>query len=317
MGNIFLHSRRLPLTIKPKRRRKSFNALIDIAVSNKDIFVSQLLRYGALLFRGFEIEDSEQFSEFVKKFSGKEFNNSVEKNLFGNALVNNIYGLNDFEFHNKFFDLVEPPRNSYLFCEAPPQKGGETILGDCRRILSAIRPKIVGLFKHKKILFELNLTADINSPYAWQRVFKTVDKLEAEEFCRQINAEFEWKKNGFLVVRQLRSAISKDSKTSEDVWSIQMQNFYSNLLDKENTHHLGEEKVKPHLNSFFGDGSPICVLMLEHIRKVLRKESVSHRWEKGDILILDNILTTHSQNAVYRREENLAGDDLSLLPHSL
>lgn len=295
MGNIFLNSRRLPLTIKPKRRRKSFNALMDIAVSNKDIFVSQLLRYGALLFRGFEIEDSEQFSEFVQKFSGKEFYNSTEENLSGKILVNNIYGSNDFEFHNKFFCLAEPPRNSYLFCETPPQKGGETILGDCRRILRAIRPKIVGLFKHKKVLFELDLTDDFNSPLAWQRIFKTEDKFEAEEICRKIGAEFEWKKNGSMVVRQIRSAVSKDSKTSEYVWSIQMQSFYSDLLDKENHNSLDEEKVKPHLNSSFVDGSPICVLMLEHIRKVLQKESVSHRWEKGDILILDNILTTHSR----------------------
>jgi hypothetical protein len=96
-----------------------------------------------------------------------------------------------------------------------------------------------------------------------------------------------------LAIRQIRSAISKDSKTSEYVWSIQMHNFYSSLLDKENHNRLDEEKVKPHLNSSFGDGSPICVLMLEHIRKVLQKETVSHRWQKGDILILDNILTVH------------------------
>jgi hypothetical protein len=122
MENLFFNSQRLPLTIKPKRRRRSFNALIDTAVSNKDIFVSQLLRYGALLFRGFEIEDSEQFSEFVQKFSGKEFYSSAEENLSGTSLIKEIYSSNQFELHQELLGLAESPRNSYFFVKSRLKK---------------------------------------------------------------------------------------------------------------------------------------------------------------------------------------------------
>jgi alpha-ketoglutarate-dependent taurine dioxygenase len=49
------------------------------------------------------------------------------------------------------------------------------------------------------------------------------------------------------------------------------------------------------LNVYFGDGSLIESEMLAHIRRVLQSETISHRWQVGDILILDNILSAHGR----------------------
>jgi alpha-ketoglutarate-dependent taurine dioxygenase len=35
--------------------------------------------------------------------------------------------------------------------------------------------------------------------------------------------------------------------------------------------------------------------MLEQIREVLQKETIPHRWQTGDILILDNMLAAHGR----------------------
>jgi alpha-ketoglutarate-dependent taurine dioxygenase len=35
--------------------------------------------------------------------------------------------------------------------------------------------------------------------------------------------------------------------------------------------------------------------MLEHIREVLRQETIPVKWQKGDILIVDNILAAHGR----------------------
>jgi alpha-ketoglutarate-dependent taurine dioxygenase len=35
--------------------------------------------------------------------------------------------------------------------------------------------------------------------------------------------------------------------------------------------------------------------MLAHIRRVLQSETIPHRWQVGDILVLDNILSAHER----------------------
>ncbi len=35
--------------------------------------------------------------------------------------------------------------------------------------------------------------------------------------------------------------------------------------------------------------------MLEHIREAYNKEKIKFKWQRGDIMILDNILTAHAR----------------------
>jgi hypothetical protein len=56
---------------------------------------------------------------------------------------------------------------------------------------------------------------------------------------------------------------------------------------------MPEEEFR--LNARFADGSPLYVSTLDEIRETLRKEMVIFPWLKGDILILDNLLTAHGR----------------------
>jgi hypothetical protein len=50
-------------------------------------------------------------------------------------------------------------------------------------------------------------------------------------------------------------------------------------------------------NTYYGDGSPIDETTIRKLQGAYRLETVSFRWQKGDVLLIDNILTAHARNS--------------------
>jgi len=50
----------------------------------------------------------------------------------------------------------------------------------------------------------------------------------------------------------------------------------------------------------FADGSPISDAMLAKVRGVLDAETVSFKWEQGDVTMLDNMLVAHARSSFKR-----------------
>jgi alpha-ketoglutarate-dependent taurine dioxygenase len=48
-------------------------------------------------------------------------------------------------------------------------------------------------------------------------------------------------------------------------------------------------------NAFYGDGTEIDDAALNHIRAVYESETITFPWQRGDVLILDNMLTAHGR----------------------
>ncbi|MBE9048515.1 TauD/TfdA family dioxygenase [Pleurocapsales cyanobacterium LEGE 10410] len=57
-------------------------------------------------------------------------------------------------------------------------------------------------------------------------------------------------------------------------------------------------------NVYYGDGSPLESQDIEAIDKAYEQATVSFPWQKGDILMLDNVLTAHSRNP-YKGERKI------------
>ncbi|HLM01247.1 MAG TPA: TauD/TfdA family dioxygenase, partial [Pyrinomonadaceae bacterium] len=200
--------------------------------------------------------------------------------------------------HNELSYADVYPRRLYFCCLTPAETGGETTLGDSRRILQNIDAETVETFKNKKICYVRNLQSGAGSGYSWQEAFETGERREVEHCCRKIGAEFEWKPDGGLRVRQIRPAIINHPVTGEEVWFNQADGFHPSNLDAETYRALLEifkSEDEFRLNAFFGDGSPIDSATLAHIRAVLENETIPHQWRTGDVLILDNILAAHGR----------------------
>jgi len=49
-------------------------------------------------------------------------------------------------------------------------------------------------------------------------------------------------------------------------------------------------------NAYYGDGTPIEPESLEEIAAAFDEESVAFSWERGDVVLVDNMLAAHGRN---------------------
>ncbi len=294
----FFNEQKLPLIVEPATNHTNSSGFLDAVINERKFFSGALLTHGALLLRGFGIERIEDFEKFARNFSGKElldYAGGVSPRV---SLEKGVYTSTEYPpdlmlgLHNELSYSANYPRQLFFFCVVEPETGGATTVGDSRRILREIDREIVDLFKKKQIRYDRNLSGEAGSGYAWQDAFETDDKKTVENHCRKIGAEYEWKPNGGLRVSQIRPATAIHPQTGEEVWFNQADGFHPSNLDAE-TYALMNGNFR--LNACFGDGSPIDVAMLEHIRAVLRRETVPVAWQKGDVLIVDNIRAAHGR----------------------
>jgi alpha-ketoglutarate-dependent taurine dioxygenase len=294
----FLNQQKLPLVIEPTLNT-SFESLVETANEHREFLHEQLLRHGAILLRGFQMENTANFEKFARVFSEKELFNYAGGVSPRRVLSDGVYTSTEYpsqfslSLHNELSYSNIYPNLLFFGCLIAPQDRGETTLGDSRRILQKIDRQVLDVFKSKQLCYVRNLQADKGSGYSWQEAFESDDAATVEETCRKAGADFEWKANGGLRVSQIRPAILTHPITTEEVWFNQADGFHSSNLGEELLKTLSEDELR--LNVYFGDGSLIESEMLAHIRRVLQSETISHRWQVGDILILDNILSAHGR----------------------
>jgi alpha-ketoglutarate-dependent taurine dioxygenase len=117
---------------------------------------------------------------------------------------------------------------------------------------------------------------------------------------------YEWKPGNRLRTRCVRPAVGRHPQTGEMVWFNQAQHWHISCLDpatRESVLDLFPEEDWPR-SCYYGDGTPIEDSVMEEILGVYKELEVSVPWQRGDIMLLDNMLAAHGRNA-YTGERKL------------
>lgn len=285
--------------------------LLEWAKNNRELIDQLLLQHRALLFRNFGISQAEQFNQFVHATSNGELLEYRDRSSPRHELSNKIYTSTDYPaqhsifLHNEGTYWLRWPLKIYFCCLINSQHGGETPIADCRNIFARIDPKIRECFIEKKILYVRNYNDGLG--LTWQTVFQTEDKAKVEEYCRNNQIEYEW--NGDrLRTRFCRPAVAQHPQTGELVWFNHGTFFHVSTLEtamREALSFLKEEDLPN--NTYYGDGSPIEASVLDELRHAYYQEKIIFSWQKGDILMLDNMSVAHAREPFIGDRKVLVG----------
>lgn len=312
----FITSEQLPLVIEPNDPSISQEDFFRILTEKNDYFKQNLLKYGGLLFRNFPIHNEDDFAGVIRHLKTGEFKDYIGGDSPRKKIRDGIYTSTEappwvkIPLHNELSFVKNFPTHIYFYCNLPSEEGGETILGDARKIYQSMNPEVRNRFIEKKLRYVscyyhnnpfmefLNKYMKFHKP--WIDVFETENKSEVEKKCRENEFGFKWTKDNWLQLSQTRPAVLSHPQTNEMVWFNQahLYDFSPRLIGWWKYLALSIFYAREHTRLhqiFFADNSQISRDDLYHVLDVLDKNTIYFPWQKGDVLVLDNVLAMHGR----------------------
>lgn len=290
--------KKLPLVVTPLVKYLTLRECFDL---NKEFIDRELLKYGGILFRGFQLDNIHEFESIVQDFYGSALDYNDRATL-RSRVQGKVFTATDYPpeqeilMHNESSFAATFPRKIFFYCIQAADKGGETPVADVRNVYNRIDPEIRKPFEEKGVLYVRNFTG---GPFGfkWQDVYQTDDKSEMERFCNESDIQFEWIGDHKARTQQKRPATAKHPITKESLWinHATVLNVYAiePKLQQMLLKFFKEEDLPN--NTFYGDGTRIDKNLIELLKNAYSSESVAFPWQIGDMLMLDNMLVAHGR----------------------
>jgi alpha-ketoglutarate-dependent taurine dioxygenase len=309
----FLNSAELPLVIESSNTNLPMEELVLILKEHNHFFKKQLLKYGGLLFRNFPIQNEDDFSCLIKNLNTGTLVDYIGGDSPRKKIKEGIYTSTEappslkIPLHNELSFNKNYPSHIYFYCHTAPIEKGETIIADARKVYQSIDEEVKNRFIEKKLKYISSYPGKnkfinfINKYHkTWMEVFEAANKEEVEKKCKENGYAFQWVYNDWLKISQVRPAVNTHPITQEKVWFNQAHIFDFNPKFLGWLRYMGVKLVycqedKQLHQVFFADNLKIPRKDIYHILDVLDANTLSFPWQKGDVLVLDNILTMHGR----------------------
>lgn len=296
VGESYFENAALPAVFTPAIEGLS---LTQWARENVELIKARLAKVGAVLLRGFKLPTVEEFEECLNIVAGDlveySYRSTPRAQVSGKIYTSTEYPAHQtIPLHNELSYSRQWPMTLGFFCMRPAEEGGETPLADSRKVFARMDPEIRERFSNLQVRYVRNYGDDLD--LSWEDVFQTSDPLVVEEYCRGAGIEWKWKSNQRLNTAQVCQAVATHPQTGEQVWFNQAHLFHVSSLEPEVRDALvgaaGDELPR---NTFYGDGSIIDDNDLNSVRAVYESEKVVFTWQRGDVLLVDNMLVAHGR----------------------
>jgi alpha-ketoglutarate-dependent taurine dioxygenase len=287
--------------------REGFPLLLQPALSgliltewikeNMALFNQKLSAHGAILLRGFKVNTTEKLQHFIGAFNAAplEYRQrsspryEVAKNIYHSTTHPPDQHIN---MHSENSYALSWAMRIIFCCVEPARAQGETPIADNRLVLNYLSPGTRDKFREKGVRYVRNLSKGIG--LSWEEAFQTSDRAKVEAECTGSGMEFSWEPDERLKLRWNNQAIHRHPHTGEEMWFNHAFFFNKHALSKETLFAFQSDEELP-FQTYYGDGSEISAEEVEEIRAAYEKATVLFPWQKGDVLFLDNMLTSHGR----------------------
>ncbi|KAK1362872.1 Clavaminate synthase [Heracleum sosnowskyi] len=282
---------------KISQNKSSFSSAIKSSASALESLLSET---GAVLFRGFPVLSASDFNDVVEAFGFLELpyvgGIAPRSNVVGRVFTANESPPDQkIPFHHEMAHVPEFPSKLFFFCEVEPGSGGETPIVLSHIIYERMKdkyPDFVERLEETGLIYTRVLGEDDDplSPIGrgWKSTFLTKDKSIAEERAAKLGMKLEWMEDSVKTIMGPIPAIKYDKERQRKIWFNSMVAAYTGWKDARN------DPVKA---VTFGDGKPLPAHIIYDCLKILDEESVAIPWQKGDVLLLDNLAVLHSRKS--------------------
>lgn len=270
------------------------------ASQQRDFIEDKLRTHAGIVFRNFGLSTPQDFERFTE---------AMEPKLYGSYgdLPKKEGGVNTYRstpypekqmilYHNECSHTDRWPRKQWFFCELPSRVGGITPIVDGRELLDHLPTEIVEEMERKGLLYVRNFHPKLD--VSWQHFFKTEDRAEVEARLQRGGIEWVWLDGDILQTRTRAPAVITHPVTGARAFFNQVQLHHVSCLEPEVRSDLlgmvGLDLMPRHV--FFGDGSPISDATMEIIGAGYEACAVRLDWQRGDVVMLDNMLAAHARD---------------------
>ena len=304
----------IPLALRPTPADTEVN-LDDVIRSVKALqadgtLTKKLARHGTLLFRNLPIHDAEDFSKFAHAFGYKPheiIGIVVDRPL----LAPNVAPANEapkevlIYNHNESPQVPHAPEYIFFYGHSVPTQGGESPISSSLELFNRAQreiPEFIDELAEKGILSKVtyHVEQQFQGGSTLRQAFgkEIQDGDDEDEKRRKIEAQiarygrgkhttWEWK-DGTLVLTHRLPVIRTQPETN-------LPTLFTGLASYWKRTQLDVQARKNVTSQLFGDGTPIPEKYLAHLAKITDEIRVLHRWEKGDVLVFDNVIAQHGR----------------------
>lgn len=277
---------------------------IDVADwydANRADIDNDLIRYGAILFRGFAVSDEDHFERFAKA-SLSELATYTEGATPRKELKKGVYTSTEFPadqeiaLHNELSYVPRPPRRLAFCCLIPSKTGGQTQIADVRNVYRRLDPQVIAEFERRGGWMLRRNYGDQFGPTIY-KAFGTENLDDIRLYCERAGIRIEVHSDGRITTEQTRPTVHSHPITDEPIWFNHVAFWHPSSLCpsiREVLDQIYTRKEYPYC-TYYGDGGDIPDDIVMELRSAYLAEEVKFDWQTGDILLVDNWRVAHGR----------------------
>jgi len=239
--------------------------LEEFVARNLQWLTTKLAEHGAILFRGYEVNDVAAFARFIAATGSRGTPHGFGSTR-GLPMMKQIHTPTEDSphletpLHNEYADLNTWPRWLAFCCVMPAAAGGEVLIADLHAVSRSLGPALLDRFERAQVQYVRHF---------------------------QEGGDLSWTSQGVI-----RSPL-----TGERLFFNQAHLFYGNGMKVEGAtamHGALDARYLPR-HARYGDGTEIPSEVVLRIHQAFQQHAVIFPWQRGDVLWIDNMQAAHGR----------------------